>query len=100
MTFGGYVLQQWKELTAFEGDGNVPIDNDISEPEMKRIVPGRKNHLFVGNECGSQTAAIFDSLTSTWRRTEVDVQHFLTRLMTNLPGTRIGQLNLWLPNRR
>ena len=95
----GYVLRQWKELTVFAEDGNVPIDNNISEREMKRIVLGRKNHLFVGHERGGKTAAILASLTSTCRRHGVDVQRYLTHLLTNLPGTPMSQLDQWLPDR-
>ena len=54
----GYTLNQWTELNVFAADGAVPIDNNVSEREMKRIVLNRKNSLFVGNERGGQTAAI------------------------------------------
>jgi hypothetical protein len=43
----------------------VPIDNNVSEREMKRVVLNRKNSLFVGNPRGGRTAAILASLTST-----------------------------------
>jgi len=33
----------------FCSDGAVPIDNNVSEREMKRVVLNRKNSLFVGN---------------------------------------------------
>ena len=52
-----YTLNQWNELNVFAADGAVPIDNNISEREMKRIVLNRKNSLFVGNQRGGQTAA-------------------------------------------
>ncbi len=44
-----YTLGQWEALTVFTTDGAVPIDNNVSEREMKRIVLNRKNSLFVGN---------------------------------------------------
>jgi len=44
-----YALSQWAELNVFCSDGAVPIDNNVSEREMKRIVLSRKNCLFVGN---------------------------------------------------
>ena len=47
-----YTLNQWNELNVFATDGAVPIDNNVSEREMKRIVLNRKNTLFVGNERG------------------------------------------------
>ena len=43
----------------------MPLDNNASEREMKRICLNRKNSLFVGNERGGRTAAILSSLTST-----------------------------------
>ena len=58
----------------------------------------RKNSLFVGNERGGQTAAILATLTSTCRRHDIDPQHYLTQLLTNLPDTPISQLSQWLPD--
>lgn len=94
-----YTLNQWTELNVFAVDGSVPIDNNISEREMKRIVLNRKNSLFVGNQRGGQTAAILSSLTSTCRRHEIDPQRYLTQLLTNLPATLMSQLDQWLPDR-
>jgi transposase len=94
----GYALNQWNELNVFTTDGAVPIDNNISEREMKRICLNRKNSLFVGNERGGQTAAILSSLTSTCRRHNIDPQRYLTQLLTNLPATPISQLPDWLPD--
>jgi transposase len=93
-----YALNQWNELNVFAGDGAVPIDNNVSEREMKRIVLNRKNSLFVGNERGGATAAVLSSLTSTCRRHGVNPQLYLTQLLTNLPTTPISQLTDWLPD--
>ncbi len=94
----GYALRQWKELNVFAADGAVPIDNNMSEREMKRIVLNRKNSLFVGNERGGETAAILASLTSTCRRHDLDPQRYLTQLLTNLADTPMSQLDQWLPD--
>jgi len=93
-----YALNQWKELSVFVDDGAVPIDNNISERDIKRIVLNRKNSLFVGNERGGATAAILSSITSTCRRHQIDPQRYLTQLLTNLPATPISQLPDWLPD--
>lgn len=95
----GYALRQWKELTVFAADPAVPLDNNISEREMKRIVLNRKNSLFVGHERGGRTAAILASLTSTCRRHDIDVQRYLTQLLTNLPDASLSTLDDWLPDR-
>ena len=94
-----YILSQWAELTVFCRDGAVPIDNNISEREMKRVVLNRKNSLFVGNQRGGRTAAILASLTSTCRRHDVDPQLYCTQLLMNLPQAKVTELSEWLPDR-
>ena len=93
-----YTLGQWTELNVFCSDGAVPIDNNLSEREMKRVVLNRKNSLFVGNPRGGRTAAILASLTSTCRRHEVDPQIYLTQLLLNLPTWPARDLDAWLPD--
>lgn len=94
-----YALGHWDELNVFLADGTVPIDNNVSEREMKRVVLNRKNSLFVGNARGGRTAAILASLTSTCRRHDIDPQLYLTQLLVNLPSVRRGELPNWLPDR-
>jgi transposase len=104
-----YPLGQWTELNVFCSDGAVPIDNNVSEREMKRVVLNRKNSLFVGNPRGGRTAAILASLASTCRRHQVDPQLYFTQLLLNLPPllrqlphTKLrephGPLDAWLPD--
>jgi transposase len=93
-----YVLSQWAELNVFCSDGAVPIDNNVSEREMKRVVLNRKNSLFVGNPRGGRTAAILASLTSSCRRHDVDPQLYLTQLLMNLPRAKASELSDWLPD--
>lgn len=88
-----YTLNQWKELNVYATVGAVPLDNNASEREMKRICLNRKNSLFVGNERGGQTAVILSSLTSTCRRHGVDSHRYLTQLLTNLPGRQSANLS-------
>jgi transposase len=93
-----YTLSQWAELNVFCSDGAVPMDNNVSEREMKRIILNRKNSLFVGNSRGGRTAAVLASLTSTCRRHEVDPQLYLTQLLMNLPQVQMSELSDWLPD--
>jgi transposase len=94
-----YTLSQWEELTVFTSDGAVPIDNNVSEREMKRVVLNRKNSLFVGNPRGGRTAAILASLTSSCRRHEMDPQLYFMQLLMNLPSWPVNDIDAWLPDR-
>jgi len=93
-----YALNQWPEMTTFLKDAAVPLDNNASEREMKRVVINRKNSLFVGNERGGRTMAILSSFTSTCRRLSIDPQLYLTQLITNMPVVGPEELDLWLPD--
>jgi len=93
-----YALNQWSAMTIFLEDAAVPLDNNISEREMKRVVMNRKNSLFVGNERGGKTAAILSSFTSTCRRLDIDPQLYLTQLITNMPTLKPDDVDLWLPD--
>jgi transposase len=93
-----YALNQWQAMTAFLDDAAVPLDNNASEREMKRVVINRKNSLFVGNERGGRTMAILSSMTSTCRRLGIDAQLYLTQLITNMPLIKQSELDLWLPD--
>ncbi len=91
-----YSLNQWKDLTLFLEDGAVPIDNNASEHEMKRVVLNRKNSLFVGNARGGRTAAILSSFTATCRRHGIDPhQLYLPQLLVNLPSWPMSDLDAW-----
>jgi len=94
-----YTLNQWAELKVFCSDGAVPIDNNVSEREMKRVVLNRKNSLFVGNPRGGRTAAILASLTSTCRRHDVDPQLYFTQLLVNLSSWPASDIDAWLPDK-
>jgi transposase len=94
-----YTLGQWEELIVFTKDGAVPIDNNVSEREMKRVVLNRKNSLFVGNPRGGRTAAILASLTSSCRRHEMDPQLYFMQLLMNFPSWPASDLDAWLPDR-
>jgi transposase len=94
-----YTLSQWDALTVFTTDGAVPINNNVSEREMKRIVLNRKNSLFVGNPRGGRTAAILASLTSSCRRHDMDPHLYFMQLLVNLPTWPASDLDAWLPDR-
>ena len=94
-----YTLSQWDALTVFTSDGAVPIVNNVSEREMKRVVLHRKNSLFVGNPRGGRTAAILASLTSSCRRHDMDPHLYFMQLLVNLPTWPASDLDAWLPDR-
>jgi transposase len=59
----GYLHRQWKRLILFLDDGLVELTNNRVESELRRLVLGRKNWLFVdGDLNGARTASILTIL--------------------------------------
>ena len=63
-----YLRNHWTAFQVFLRDGRVPIDNNDTERELRRVAIGRKNWLFIGSQdAGQRTAAILSVLSSAHR---------------------------------
>ena len=94
-----YSLNHWTALTANLRDGNVPVDNNHIENQMRPWAVGRKSWLFAGSELAGQRAAVVMSLVVSAKLNGHDpwayLKDVLTRLLTH-PASRIEEL---LPHR-
>ena len=95
----GYVLNQWQALPRYTTDGDLHIDNNLSERTLKLIGIGRKNWLFVGSDAGGQTAATLFSFTATCKHLGIDTFAYLRDVLTRLPTQPAEQLPELLPHR-
>lgn len=94
-----YSLNRWVALTRFIDDGELPIDNNWVENQIRPIALGRNNWLFAGSLRAGKRAAAIMSLIHSARLNGHDpyvyVRDVLERLPTQ-PASRIGEL---LPHR-
>jgi len=81
-----YTLNQWNELSVFLGDGAIPIDNNETENELRRLTIGRKNWLFVGSTRGGEVAASMYSLVASAARHHLDVWAYVDDCLRKLAG--------------
>ena len=79
-----YALNQWDELSVFLGDGAIPIDNNQTEGELRRLTIGRQNWLFVGSSRGGEVAAAMYSLVSSAARHHLDVWAYVDDCLRQL----------------
>ncbi|TAH46758.1 MAG: IS66 family transposase [Betaproteobacteria bacterium] len=94
-----YSLRRWAALTHYLGDGQVPIDNNWIENQIRPIALGRKNWLFAGTLRAGQRAAAIMSLIQSARLNGHEPYTYLKDVLTRLPSlphSRIGEL---LPHR-
>ena len=92
-----YALAEWTELNVFCSDGAVPIDNNVSEREMKRVVLNRKNSLFVGNPRRTHGRHLGqpDLDLSQTRHRPATVSH---PVADQIASARTSELTAWLPD--
>ena len=65
-------------------DGDLAIDNNASEREMKYVTMGKKAWLFYGSDRGGRDHAIVLSILSTCRRHDVEPLAYLTDVIQRL----------------
>jgi transposase len=94
-----YSLNHWAALTANLSDGNVPVDNNHIENQMRPWAVGRKSWLFAGSELAGQRAAIVMSLVVSAKLNGHDPWAYLKDVLTRLPTLPSGRIEELLPHR-
>jgi transposase len=94
-----YALNQWKALCVYTTDGDLAIDNNVSENALRRVAIGRKNWLFCGSDRGGKTAAILFSLIATCQRHKVEPFAYLRDVLTRISAHPYNRLAELLPDR-
>lgn len=75
-----YLKKHWKPLTLFLRDGRAPIDNNICERAIKKVVLNRKNAMFYRTINGAQVGDLFMSLIHTCELNGVNPFDYLVAL--------------------
>jgi hypothetical protein len=80
----GYALGLWPQLTTFLEDGDIPIDNNVTENAIRPFVVGRKGWLFSGSPRGAQASATLYSLIETAKANGLEPRAYLNFLFERL----------------
>ena len=94
-----YCLKRWAALTRYLSDGQIPIDNNWIENQIRPIALGRKNWLFAGSQRAGQRAAAIMSLIQSAKLNGHDPHAYLKDLLTRLPTQRASRIGELLPHR-
>lgn len=92
-----YTLRYWEGLCRYCDDGELSIDNNASERNMRTQAVGRGNWLFAGSVQGGKTAAVLYSVLASIQRAGVAPFPFLRDLLTELPGFSGSDFRQFLP---
>jgi len=94
-----YSLKRWTALTQFLDDGQLPIDNNWIENQIRPIAIGRNNWLFAGSLRAGQRAAAVMSLIQSAKLNGHDPYAYLKDVLARLPTQKNSQIGELLPHR-
>lgn len=94
-----YSLKRWTALTQFLDDGQLPIDNNWIENQIRPIAIGRNNWLFAGSLRAGQRAAAVMSLIQSAKLNGHDPYAYLKDVLVRLPTQKNSQIKELLPHR-
>jgi transposase len=94
----GYTSRQWPKLVRHLEHGEIPIDNNYIERQIKHYATGRRAWLFSYDAVGAQASANLYSLVMTCRANEVEPYAYLNYLFEHLPAaSTVEQIEALLP---
>ena len=94
-----YSLRRWGALTRFLDDGQLPIDNNWIENQIRPIAIGRGNWLFAGSLRAGQRAAAVMSLIQSAKLNGHDPYAYMKDVLSRLPTHKNSQIAELLPHR-
>lgn len=94
-----YSLKRWVALTHYLYDGQVPIDNNWCENQIRPAALGRSNWLFAGSLRAGQRAAAVMSLIQSAKINGHDPYAYMKDILTRLPTQKNSQIENLLPHR-
>ncbi len=74
------MIRHWDKLTMFLKTQGVPLDNNICERALKKIILNRKNSYFFKTKLGAYIGDLFLSLIHTCKIMKVNAFHYLTTI--------------------
>ena len=92
-----YALNHWQAFCNYLRHGDLHIDNNAAEHQIKPCVIGRKNYLFAGSDHGAKHAATIYSIIETCKLNSINTFNYLADVFKRIPNLKANQLDLLLP---
>ncbi len=75
-----YMLNHWQKLTLFLRQAGAPLDNNVAERALKKIILHRKNCYFFKTPTGARVGDLYTSLIYTCELNGINPFDYLTEL--------------------
>jgi transposase len=91
-----YLLRHWRPLTLFLRQAGTPLDNNILERSLKRVVLHRENTLFYWTLNGAQVGDLFMSLIHSSQLCGANSLGYLAELQRHARELTVNPAE-WMP---
>lgn len=91
-----YVLDHFRELTAFTKIPGAPLDNNVCEGILRLVVLHRKNSLFYRSDHGAFIGDLLQSIITTCRLNKADPYQYIIAIIEHARQARLCP-HAWLP---
>jgi transposase len=92
-----YTLNQWEPLTQYLENGDIAIDNNSAERQIRPFTIGRKNWLFMGSVEGEKAASVIYSLIETAKANGLNPEEYVSYVLKNIPVIAPDMIHTLLP---
>jgi hypothetical protein len=93
-----YTTRQWPKLIRHLEHGDIAVDNNYIEQQIKHYATGRRSWLFCYDAVGAQASSNLYSLVMTCRANAVEPYAYLNYLFEHLPAaTSVEQFEALMP---
>jgi hypothetical protein len=91
-----YLLKHWDRLTLFLRQAGAPLDNNVCERGLKKVILHRKNSLFYKTVKGAQVGDLYMGLIHTCELNHANPFDYLTELQKH--SAELGKnAAAWMP---
>jgi transposase len=80
-----YTLNQWEKLQRYLNSGELGIDNNVTERDIRPFTTGRKNWMFSQSVEGADASAVLYSIVMTCRANNINPYFYFQKLFKELP---------------
>jgi hypothetical protein len=88
-----YTIKQWRYLIRYTDYGEVEIDNNLVENQIRPLALGKKNWLFIMHEESGRIAALYYSLIQSAKLNNLNPRIYLHYLLTQVHALRKRIIN-------
>ena len=92
-----YFRKQWPKLINVLEDGNLPLDNNLIENQIRPLALGRKNYLFAGSHKGGYRLAMLYSFFASCKAQGINPKIWLTETLDVIADHPINKIEELLP---